>query len=40
MDGFIDQLDLDGGNEEARVQNISDYLNVRRTDPLLLYPNL
>ena len=41
MDGFIEQLDLDSrGNEEARVQNISDYLNVRRQDPLLLYPNM
>ena len=43
MDSFLEQIDLsvdnDKGNEDAQVQNVSSYLNVRCADSLLLLPN-
>ena len=39
MDAFLDQIDLKDKNGDSQVSNISNYLNVRRSDPLQLYPN-
>ena len=41
METFLEQINLadENGNGEAKVQNISSYLNVRSSEPLQLYPN-